>query len=78
MLLGRGAAVNDPNNRGVAPLHMASREGHLEVVRLLLEHGADLNAYNKAGQTPSDVASLYGKQEIVQLLSEYNTKSVTG
>lgn len=56
---------------------MASKGGHLEVVRLLLEHGADLNACDKDGQTPSDVASLSGKQEIVQLLSEYNIKSVT-
>ena len=29
------------------PLHEASREGHLETVRLFLEQGADVNARDK-------------------------------
>ena len=52
------------------PLHEASREGHVEVVRLLLEHGADLRARDRSGKTPSEVASQYERLEIVQLLSQ--------
>jgi ankyrin repeat protein len=33
---------------GWTPLHLAAREGHLEVVKLLVEHGADLTATTQA------------------------------
>ena len=51
-------------------------EGHVEVVRLLLEYGADPSACDKSGVSPSQVASRKGHQQIVQLLSEYAAKSV--
>ncbi|MEM7617320.1 MAG: ankyrin repeat domain-containing protein [Pseudomonadota bacterium] len=37
-------------------LHIAAENGHLEVLRLLLEFGADLNKKNKDEQTPLDLA----------------------
>jgi hypothetical protein len=32
------------NEEGETALHLAAGEGHLEIVKLLLEHGADVNA----------------------------------
>lgn len=39
-----------------APLHEAAREGHLEIVKLLIEHGADINTRDTDGKTPRDLA----------------------
>jgi ankyrin repeat protein len=54
-----------------APLHLASFEGKVEAVRLLLKHGANVDAHNKKGETPSQVALARGYEEIACLLSDY-------
>uniref|UniRef100_A0A3Q1IWV6 CASK interacting protein 2 n=1 Tax=Anabas testudineus TaxID=64144 RepID=A0A3Q1IWV6_ANATE len=49
------------------PLHLAARNGHKDVVRLLLKAGMDINKTTKSG-TALHEASLYGKTEVVKLL----------
>ncbi|HEY5726160.1 MAG TPA: ankyrin repeat domain-containing protein, partial [Methylomirabilota bacterium] len=39
-----------------APLHEAAREGHAEIVDLLLEAGADPHRPDADGKTPRDLA----------------------
>ena len=39
-------------SNAVTPLHLASRDGHEEIARVLLEHGADVDAENKSKWTP--------------------------
>ncbi|KAM0545377.1 hypothetical protein ACHAPJ_011361 [Fusarium lateritium] len=46
-LLGAGARVDQANNEGNTPLHIAATRGHEETVRLLLHLGADANAKSK-------------------------------
>ena len=33
------------------PLHLASHEGHVEIVHVLLDHGVDVAAVEEAGYT---------------------------
>ncbi|XP_072312096.1 caskin-2-like isoform X2 [Eucyclogobius newberryi] len=49
------------------PLHLAARNGHKDVIKLLLRAGIDINRATKAG-TSLHEAALYGKTEVVRLL----------
>ena len=63
----------DPNAAvvgGVPALHQASFNGHLEVVRLLLEAGASCNQTANQGKTPLICAAENGHMEVVRLLLE--------
>jgi ankyrin repeat protein len=54
----------------VAPLMLAARGGHLEVVRLLLEAGADPDRPDGSGQSPLELAREQGHRELVSILTE--------
>ncbi|XP_053502922.1 caskin-2 isoform X2 [Ictalurus furcatus] len=49
------------------PLHLAARNGHKDIIRLLLKVGININRVTKAG-TALHEAALYGKTEVVRLL----------
>uniref|UniRef100_A0A674F274 Caskin-2-like n=1 Tax=Salmo trutta TaxID=8032 RepID=A0A674F274_SALTR len=51
------------------PLHLAARNGHKDIIRVLLKAGIDINRSTKAG-TCLHEAALYGKTEVVCLLLE--------
>jgi hypothetical protein len=75
LLIDHGA---DPNTRasrsGFTPLHRASENGRIEVVRLLIEHGANVEMQDKYGRTPLNVASGDQRGEIKELLLEHRFK----
>ena len=50
---------------------MASRNGRLDAVRLLLEQGADVNHQDSTGWTPLHEASAQGHHDVVQALLEH-------
>ena len=56
--------------RGSTSLHHASREGHIEVARFLVECGADARAQDNYGTTPLHLASEGGHLDIVRFLIE--------
>jgi hypothetical protein len=75
LLLEHGADVNACNGGDLStPLHMATRNGRVEVVRVLLEHGANVGAEDNDGQTPFQLASSEGQSDIIKLLSEHGSK----
>ncbi|XP_059388147.1 caskin-2-like [Carassius carassius] len=60
-------ALLEGNGRDNNPLHLAARNGHKDIIRLLLKAGIDINRTTKSG-TALHEAALYGKTEVVQLL----------
>jgi ankyrin repeat protein len=56
---------------GRSPLHAASANQHIDVVKYLVVNGADVNAHDHRARTPlSLVAESHGNMEIVKLLVE--------
>ncbi|XP_043958966.1 protein TANC2 isoform X6 [Gambusia affinis] len=68
LLLEQGAAVAQPNRRGIVPLFSAVRHGHWQIVDLLLTHGADINMADKQGRTPLMMAASEGHLGTVEFL----------
>jgi ankyrin repeat protein len=72
----------DVNSRSflddVAALHLASRDGHAEVARVLLEHGADVNSRARDGQTALHRASRIGQAEVVRMLLKHGQVQAQG
>ena len=66
-LIDRGA---DVNKTGWAPLHYAATNGHVDVMRLLLEKHAYIDAESPNGTTPLMMAASYGTPAAVKLLLE--------
>ena len=66
----------DLNARGffneVTPLHLASRDGHMGVARVLLEHGADVMAQDVDMVTPLHLASGHGHVDVARVLLEHD------
>jgi ankyrin repeat protein len=60
--------INIQDNRGKTPLHWATGEGSVEIVRILIDAGADLNVKDKGGNTPLHIAVNEGEPETAILL----------
>ena len=64
-LLTRDAAVNKP---GWTPLHYAATNGHISIMKVLLDKYAFIDAQSPNGTTPLMMAAMYGSTAAVQLL----------
>lgn len=67
LLIRRNADVNKP---GWTPLHYAATNGHVPVIRLLLDENAYIDAASPNGTTPLMMAAHYGSSDAVKLLLE--------
>jgi len=53
---------------GNTPLHYAASQGHMDVLKLLLDNNADINSQNGAGDTPLNCAVIADQTEVVSYL----------
>ena len=60
--------VNHCNRYTRTALHCAAKEGHPEVVQVLIDAGADIDTKNRHGRSPLDFASRSGALEVVKVL----------
>ena len=63
--------VNAKSEYGT-PLHAASRQGHVEILHLLLEHCAEVDARDVRDQTPLHLAIDLKYLEVIRMLIESN------
>jgi hypothetical protein len=69
------ASINQKNFGGATALHIAAREGNLEIAKILIENGANVNAADNEGWTPLMRSSLAANRDIVELLLSKNAQA---
>ncbi|MDG2220294.1 MAG: ankyrin repeat domain-containing protein [Rubripirellula sp.] len=68
-LIGQGAAIDPPDNKGMTPLIHACTGPFVETVKVLIDAGANVNAKDQnEAFTPLMTAAALGQPEIVQVL----------
>jgi ankyrin repeat protein len=74
LLLERGANVNAQaaglSRTNLTPLHLAARNGHTAVCRLLLAAGADQTMLSSSGKTALSLALAEGHEECGVVLTQ--------
>ena len=63
-----------PSQNGFTPLHLASQEGHTDMVSLLLEHNGDVNFRAKNGLTPMHLAAQEDHVPVAEILVKYDAE----
>lgn len=71
-LIKSGAPADTYDENRTSPLHIACRQGSIDVVHELLDHRASLDITDCAGWTSLHIASFSSHAEIVALLLMYN------
>ena len=74
IILSHGVDVNTAGEHNYTPLHNAIEQGHIEVVRYLLNHGANPFAKTDYGDTPAQLAKKLKEQKVFELLQAYECK----
>lgn len=73
-LLEQGLGVNEINDYGMTPLHLAVQANKIENVRILLKNGADKQIKNFDDMDSIDYAVLCDRQDILTLFEEHDKK----
>lgn len=76
------ALINQCNSDGWTPLHVASNEGHVDLIELFVEYGSKIDARSRNFRTPLHIASIRGNLGVVQAVllvgADINAKDIDG
>ena len=64
------ANVNQTNENGQTPLHLAAQKGYKEVAGMLIGSNANVEAKDKEGRTPLHLAAMAGEADMVDYLTD--------
>ncbi len=67
-LIMKGAEPNLEDELGTPLIHMASENGDITTLKILVEAGADLSKLNRVGQSALTIAARFGRVEVVDYL----------
>jgi len=62
------ALLNECNSDGWTPMHVASNEGHVELIEVFAEFGGNLDCRSKNLRTPLHVACIRGNFGVIKAL----------
>ena len=60
--------ANVPDANGMTPIHLAAKNGHIEVLKMLMTSTYKPNKPDKNGDTPLQFATANGHIEVVKIL----------
>lgn len=63
------SCINQLDNEGNSPLHIAAMKGDLTIVKILCEEGAEVNVYNKDGKKAIDLTKSSEVYEYLKSIS---------
>ncbi|XP_055922516.1 ankyrin-3 isoform X2 [Eupeodes corollae] len=69
---GQVTDINTCNANGLNALHLAAKDGYIDIVSELLRRGANVDNATKKGNTALHIASLAGQKEVIKLLIQFN------
>ncbi|HMS56972.1 MAG TPA: ankyrin repeat domain-containing protein [Fimbriimonadaceae bacterium] len=76
LLLNREAKVDLPTSvAGDTPLWVASRLGHFELCKILIDAGADVNFQGRLGFSPLHAATMFGHVSVCELLLKHGANA---
>ena len=74
LIIREGVDINAIDRTGRTALHLASSEGHIEIVNTLLENGANPNVFDSNGIEPLQEAIMNGHRCVIQRLMRGGAK----
>ncbi|CAF1236174.1 unnamed protein product [Rotaria sp. Silwood1] len=60
--------INERDERGATLAHKAAGQGHIDILRWLIEMGASMDLTTQSGETPKDVARRFGQLGCLKLI----------
>ncbi|XP_037898281.1 ankyrin-3 isoform X2 [Glossina fuscipes] len=74
--------INTCNANGLNALHLAAKDGYIDIVTELLKRGIKVDNATKKGNTALHIASLAGQKDVIKLLIQFganvNVQSLNG